>query len=104
MAYIRCVQDDLQIGWHDISNAAVAGAANITALDDVPERNSVGKQEIHFLLNGIRHRLAKQRSHHAPESILRMPVIECDFSGFPGRQGTEYENLGGAVKNRGEGM
>ncbi len=53
-----------------------------------------------FLINGDGDWALKDSGQGLPETVLRVVIEKMSFPGFDGREGTEDQNPGGAVKNR----
>ena len=104
MPNVRIFDDTIQIGRNDVSDAAVTGTAYIAAENHIPKSDAICEQKVCFFFFFIRHFCAIELGQHTPEPILRMAIIKSVLSGFHRWQRPEDQNLGIAVKDRGEGV
>jgi hypothetical protein len=60
----------------------------------------MGEEKFLFLINTAWNRNRENSGQGLPETVLRVVIEKMSFPGFDGREGTEDQNPGGAVKNR----
>ena len=83
-----------------VGDGGVRGAPDVAAFQHVPQRDVMAQQQIGALGVVLGHRLVEQRSEHAPEPVLRMPVEKRRLARFRRGHRAQHEHLRALVKHR----
>ncbi len=104
-SFNRCMFQYLSdVAGNDVSDAAVRGSNDVTALDDIPDGDAMRKKQILFFGNRGWYRGICQQRQQLPETVPGMAVKKLLLPGFDGWEGAQNENSGAPVIDGRKGM